>query len=276
MTPATPVLHFLAKRQLKNNILVLQLENEIAVVNAALGASFGGAKVMIGTSGGGFALMTEALSLAGMSEMPLVVYLSQRTAPSTGVPTYTGQSDLKFALNCGHGEFPKIVVAPGDPQETIARTQEAFYLTAKYRNLAIVIGDKHLGESNYTFDKIENLYRTKKRTLEERYSAWNLEYIAHLSHWYLWGAMVYDRFIIREPPREAEEALALHNEIWNLAVRTSIKCGGVLSEHHGVGLKLARLMREQYGPAFQVMEGLKKSMDPYNILNPGKIFDLES
>jgi 2-oxoglutarate ferredoxin oxidoreductase subunit alpha len=155
MTTATPVLHFLAKRQLKHNILVLQLENEIAVVNAALGASFGGAKVMVGTSGGGFALMTEALSLAGMSEVPLVVYLAQRTAPSTGVPTYTAQGDLKLALNCGHGEFPKIVVAPGDPQEAILRTQEAFYLTSKYRTLVLILSDKHLGESNFTFDKLQ-------------------------------------------------------------------------------------------------------------------------
>lgn len=155
MTPATPVLHFLAKRQLENNILVLQLENEIAVANAALGASFAGAKSMVGTSGGGFALMTEAISLAGMSELPLVVYLAQRTAPSTGVPTYTAQGDLKFALNAGHGEFPRITVAPGDPQEAVVRTQEAFYLAQKYRNPVIIISDKHLGESNYSFDEIK-------------------------------------------------------------------------------------------------------------------------
>ena len=155
MTPATPLLQFLAKRQLENNILVFQPENEIAVVNAALGASFTGAKVMVGTSGGGFALMTEALSLSGMAELPLVIYLSQRTAPSTGVPTYTAQGDLKFALNAGHGEFPKVVVAPGDPQEAVIRTQEAFYLSSKYRIPAILLGDKHLGESNYTFDEIQ-------------------------------------------------------------------------------------------------------------------------
>lgn len=122
-----------------------------------------------------------------------------------------------------------------------------------------------------TFDKVENLYRTKKRTLEERYARWNLQYIGHFSHWYPWGAMVYDRFIIESPPRDPAEALALHNEIWNVGVRTSIACGGVLNEHHGVGLKLARFMREQYGPAFQVMEGLKFIMDPHNILNPGKM-----
>jgi 2-oxoglutarate ferredoxin oxidoreductase subunit alpha len=156
MTPATPVLHFLAKNQLKNNILVFQPENEIAAINATLGVSFAGAKVMVGTSGGGFALMTEAISLAGMAELPLVIYLAQRTAPSTGVPTYTAQGDLKFALNAGHGEFPKVVVAPGDPKEAIVRTQEAFYLASKYRIPVIILGDKHLGESNYSFDKVQN------------------------------------------------------------------------------------------------------------------------
>ncbi len=122
-----------------------------------------------------------------------------------------------------------------------------------------------------TFDKMENLYWTKKRTLEERYARWKLQYIAHLSHWFPWGVMVYDRFIIEEPPWDPQEALALHNEIWNVAVRTSIACGGVLNEHHGVGLKLARLVREQYGTAFQVLEALKQSLDPHNILNPGKM-----
>ena len=155
MTPATNVLHFLAKKQLENNILVLQLDDEISVANAALGASFAGARVMVGTSGGGFALMTEALSLAGMSELPLVIYLSQRTAPATGVPTYTGQSDLKFALSAGHGEFTRIVVAPGDAAETIVRTQEAFYLSAKYRLPSIILGDKHLGESDFSFEELK-------------------------------------------------------------------------------------------------------------------------
>ena len=163
MTPATAVLHFLAKKQIDHNILTLQLENEIAVINAALGASFAGAKAMVGTSGGGFALMTEALSLAGMAELPIVVYLSQRTAPSTGVPTYTGQTDLKFALNSGHGEFPKIVVAPGDPKEAIARTQEAFYLAAKYRTLVTILGDKHLGESDYSHERLDKALVSNQR-----------------------------------------------------------------------------------------------------------------
>ncbi len=164
MTPATPVLHYLAKRQIKHNIGVLQLENEIAVANAALGASYGGASVMIGTSGGGFALMGEAMSLQGMSEVPLVAYLSQRTSPSSGVPTYSSQGDLKFALNIGHGEFPRIVVAPGDAKEAFYRTIESFYLARKYRMLAILVGDKHLGESNFTFTHFE-----KPRVSLEKY-----------------------------------------------------------------------------------------------------------
>lgn len=122
-----------------------------------------------------------------------------------------------------------------------------------------------------TFENMENLYQTKKRVLESKYKQWNIEYIAHMSHWYPWGVMVYDRFVVTDPPKDPDEALALHNEIWNTAVRTSIECGGIINEHHGVGLKLARFMREQYGPAYQVIEGLKKSLDPYNILNPGKM-----
>ena len=122
-----------------------------------------------------------------------------------------------------------------------------------------------------TFDKIEALYRAKKQLLEEEYAAWNTRYIAHFSHWYKWGVMVYDRFIIEDPPEDSQEALALHNEMWNAAVRTSIAHGGVMNEHHGVGLKLSRLVREQYGPAFQVIEGFKHALDPHNILNPGKM-----
>ncbi|HIQ10340.1 MAG TPA: hypothetical protein EYH23_02385, partial [Euryarchaeota archaeon] len=152
MTPATPVLHYLAAVQTEYDFQVLQLENEIAVANAALGASYAGAMTMIGTSGGGFALMGEAMSLQGMSEVPLVAYLAMRNAPSTGVPTYTGQGDLKMAVNIGHGEYPKVVVAPGDPKEVFERTLEAFYLAYKYRVLSIIISDKHLAESTYTVD----------------------------------------------------------------------------------------------------------------------------
>ncbi|XOB42675.1 MAG: 2-oxoacid:acceptor oxidoreductase subunit alpha [Candidatus Nealsonbacteria bacterium] len=167
MTPATPILHYLAAKEKDHNLLVLQLENEIAVINTALGASFAGAKTMVGTSGGGFALMGEAMSLAGMGEIPLVVYLAQRTGPASGVPTYTAQADLKFAVNIGQGEFTRIVVAPGDPQEAITRTQEAFYLANKYRSLVILISDKHLAESDYTFNKLKKSSVSSDRFIVE-------------------------------------------------------------------------------------------------------------
>jgi len=163
MTPATSLLNFFAKKQQTNNILVSQLDDEITVANAAISASFGGARSMVGSSGGGFALMTEAMSLAGMSEMPLVVYLAQRMAPSTGVPTYTGQGDLKLAINCGHGEFSKIIIAPGDPQEAIERTQEAFYLSSKYNTLSLIMSDKHLAESDYAFSDLKKSAISSRR-----------------------------------------------------------------------------------------------------------------
>ena len=152
MTPATGVIHELASNQIKNNLMVFQPENEIAVVNQALGASFAGARVMIGTSGGGYDLMTEGLSLQGQSEIPLVVYLCSRPGPGTGVPTYTSQADLDIALRGGHGEFPRVVIAPGDPIECIEKTNEAFYFSEKFKVLSIILSDKHLAESKFSFD----------------------------------------------------------------------------------------------------------------------------
>ena len=150
MTPATNVMNELAENQVENKVMVYQSENEIAAANMALGASFAGAKVMTGTSGGGFDLMGEALSLQGVSEIPLTVYLSSRPGPGTGVPTYTSQSDLDIALRAGHGEFPRFVLAPGNPVETVEKTSEALYLAETFRTLSIVLGDKHLAESEFS------------------------------------------------------------------------------------------------------------------------------
>jgi 2-oxoglutarate ferredoxin oxidoreductase subunit alpha len=155
MTPATPLLHFLSSVREKYNLKTIQLENEIAIANATLGASYAGAISMLGTSGGGFDLMTEAVSLQGMTEIPLVVYLAQRAGPSTGMPTYTMQGDLSLALNCGHGEFPRVVIAPGDAKDAFYKTIEAFYLAYKYGVTSIILSDKHLAESYFTFDEFE-------------------------------------------------------------------------------------------------------------------------
>lgn len=124
MTPSSPLLHYLAAIGGDFGVTVVHPENEISLVNMAIGATFPGARAMIGSSGGGFALMQEAFSLAGMVESPLLCVLGSRPGPSTGVPTYTEQGDLKFAIYQGHGEFPRIVASPGS-------VEEAFYLTAK-------------------------------------------------------------------------------------------------------------------------------------------------
>lgn len=161
MTPATPVLFELAQRQEKDNFLVFQLENEISVAMTGVGSALTGAKVMVGTSGGGFDLMTETLSMTGMAEVPLVFYLSQRPGPGTGIPTYTGQSDLMMALHSGHGEFSRLVIAPGDPIESQELTSQCFYFSQKFRMPCIILNDKHLAEATYPILNTEKPVITK-------------------------------------------------------------------------------------------------------------------
>ncbi len=126
-------------------------------------------------------------------------------------------------------------------------------------------------ETVTTFDKIEKLYWAKKQAIEEGFAEYQARYIAHFSHWFPWGVMVYDRFIIDEPPQDPQEALRLHNRIWTVAARTSLANGGMLNEHHGIGLKLGRLLREQYGDAFPALDALKRTLDSRGIMNPGKL-----
>ena len=147
MTPSSSILMSLASWQDKTQMVVRHSEDEIAVINSALGASFAGARSSVGTSGGGFALMVEALSYAGVAEIPIVVFLGMRPGPATGMPTWTEQGDLLFATQAGHGEFPKIVLAPGDVSEMIELTLTAFDLADIYQLPVIVVSDKFLCES---------------------------------------------------------------------------------------------------------------------------------
>jgi 2-oxoglutarate ferredoxin oxidoreductase subunit alpha len=131
MSPATGILTFMAKHSKEFNILVEQAEDEIAAINMGLGAWYAGARAMTGTSGGGFDLMCEAVSLAGMIESPMVIYLGQRPGPATGLPTRTEQGDLNLALYSGHGEFPRIILTPGNIKECFYLSQMAFDLADK-------------------------------------------------------------------------------------------------------------------------------------------------
>jgi alkyldihydroxyacetonephosphate synthase len=126
-------------------------------------------------------------------------------------------------------------------------------------------------ETITTFDKLEKLYWAQKQAVETAYADWNVNYIGHFSHWFHWGASLYSRFIIENPPEEAEAAIRLHNRVWHTAMTAVLENGGMVNEHHGVGLKLSRFMRRQYGPAWPMLERIKKSLDPKGIMNPGKV-----
>ncbi len=119
-----------------------------------------------------------------------------------------------------------------------------------------------------TYSNIEKIYWAMKKEVEKFEG---VRFIAHFSHWYEWGCMMYDRFIMDNPPEDPDEAFRLHNEIWSAGVRAALENGGVINDHHGVGIKLGRLMKEQYGPSMIVFEGLKKTLDPNGIMNPYKM-----
>ena len=152
MTPSSTLLHFLAGNAERLGIRVIHPENEIAVILMGLGSAIAGAKTAIGTSGGGFCLMTEGLSFAGMAEIPIVIVVSQRTGPSTGLPTYTGQADLRFVLHAGQGEFPRLVAAPADPGEAYLWSAAAIRLAWKYQIPTFILADKTLSEGSYSVD----------------------------------------------------------------------------------------------------------------------------
>ncbi|MCI0504372.1 2-oxoacid:acceptor oxidoreductase subunit alpha [Candidatus Micrarchaeota archaeon] len=155
MTPASSILHYLIDKERQFGIIAKQTEDEIAAINYAIGAAFAGARSMVGTSGGGFALMVEALGLAAMSETPLVVALVQRNGPSTGLPTWTEQGDLRFALHASQGDFPRVILAPGDVQEAFFLTAKAHNLSEKYQIPVLVLSDKFLSETVFSTERFD-------------------------------------------------------------------------------------------------------------------------
>lgn len=150
MTPSTSILHYLAGEQKNGSLKVLQPENEIAGINMALGMIYAGKRAAVGSATGGFALMQEAFSFAGIAELPIVVAVSQRQAPATGVPTHSSQSDIRFVIHAGHGEFPRIVISPGDPEESFRAGANALNLAWKFQMPVIVLLDKILSEHMIT------------------------------------------------------------------------------------------------------------------------------
>ena len=143
-----------------------------------------------------------------------------------------------------------------------------FYFPPHWYDLPVLFGTT---DTVARFRDIEGLYRARKDAMTSRFAEWDIDYFAHFSHWFPWGAMIYDRFFINSPPQDATAALRLHNDVWDTAVRTALEHGGVINEHHGVGTKLSRWVREQYGEGFRIIEGVKREVDPAGVLNPGKM-----
>lgn len=147
MTPTSNILTYMAAHEKETGIIVREPEDEIAAVNMVIGASYAGVRSMTATAGGGFALMTEGVGLSAMTEIPLVVVEGSRGGPSSGMPTWTEQGDLRQVLNASQGDFPKIVLAPGDVNEMFYLTAGAFNLADKYQTVVYVLTDKYLAES---------------------------------------------------------------------------------------------------------------------------------
>jgi len=121
------------------------------------------------------------------------------------------------------------------------------------------------------FEDLERIYWAKKEAIEVGFAEYGARYTAHFSHWFPWGGMIYDRFYIDNGPKDSDEAIALHDRVWDAAIKASLDNGGSLNEHHGVGLKLGRFMRMAHGAAFDLLLGVKNAWDPDGILNPGKL-----
>ncbi|MFA5107356.1 MAG: 2-oxoacid:acceptor oxidoreductase subunit alpha [Patescibacteria group bacterium] len=148
MTPATSILHNLMGWSERSGMMVIQPEDEIAAIHMAIGASYTGVRAMTATSGGGFALMNEGLALAAMTETPLVIVEGQRPGPATGLPTWTEQGDLAYLARAGHGEFPRVILAPGDAAEAYPLTGLAFNLADRFQIPVFILLDKYLSEAH--------------------------------------------------------------------------------------------------------------------------------
>lgn len=155
MTPSSSVMTFLSSKSNEMGIMVDQIEDEVGALNMALGASYAGVRAMTGSSGGGFALMVEALSLAGIIETPIVVFNAQRPGSATGLSTRTEQADLRFMIHAGHGEFPRMVIALRSPDDAFYQTARAFNLAEKYQIPVILMTEEYLTDYTTTSEPFD-------------------------------------------------------------------------------------------------------------------------
>lgn len=180
MTPSTGIMNYLAAKTKTHPVVVEQAEDEIAAINMALGASYAGIRAMTCTSGGGFSLMVEGLSLAGMTETPLVVIVAMRPGPATGLPTRTEQGDLEFAIHGGHGEFPRAVLSATSQEDAFYRLNKAFELADRFQTPVIFLSDQNYADTHrsvepFNFDRLKhNRNLAEEAEFEKPYKRYRL------------------------------------------------------------------------------------------------------
>ncbi len=155
MTPSTGVMNYLAEKGIDYPLVVEQAEDEIAAINMALGASYAGVRALTATSGGGFSLMVEGLSLAGMTETPLVLIVGMRPGPATGLPTRTEQGDLGFVIHAGHGEFPRAVLSATSHEDAFYRLNKAFELADRYQTPVMFLSDQNFADTHRSIEPFD-------------------------------------------------------------------------------------------------------------------------
>jgi len=175
MTPATSIFKYLGNTYKETGILIKQAESEITAVQMAMGSMAMGTRALTATSGGGFDLMQETISCAGITETPLVIVLAQRIGAGTGVPTWTGSSDIHTAVKSGHGEFPKAVLCVSDIQSGYILIQQAFNIAETYQIPVIVLTEKQIAESIFTVETLPRALQIQRGTYngENRYEITN-------------------------------------------------------------------------------------------------------
>ncbi|MDP2691296.1 MAG: 2-oxoacid:acceptor oxidoreductase subunit alpha [bacterium] len=156
MTPASSVMDWYGQLEHSHQVVLKHTEDEVAAMNMVIGAWHAGTRAMVATSGGGFVLMAEALGYAAISEAGPVIFVSQRPGPATGIPTFTGQGDLRFVMHAGQDEFPRIILAPGDVEECFYLIQEAFNLGDRFQMPVFVLSDKFLSENHFTTPELDD------------------------------------------------------------------------------------------------------------------------
>ncbi len=175
MTPSTGIMNYLAGKSTQYPVVVEQAEDEIAAVNMALGASYTGVRAMTCTSGGGFSLMVEGVSLAGMTEIPIVVVVAMRPGPATGLPTRTEQNDLEFVIHSGHGEFPRAVLSATSHEDAFYRLNKAFELADRYQTPVFFLSDQNFADIHrsvepFDFDRLSyNRFIAEENGYEKPY-----------------------------------------------------------------------------------------------------------